>query len=147
MTELETQQRQAVIAEALTWIGTPYHHEAEVKGEGVDCAKLLRAVYSSTGMIPDIKIPHYPPDWHMHRSDEKYLAYILDYTLPAQPPYLPGDVVTYRFGRCVSHAAIVIDWPKIIHSFREAGCVVVDSAAQPYLLKRQCEVYRHRDWE
>ena len=38
-------QRAAVVAEARSWIGTPYHHAADVKGHGVDCAMLLIRVY------------------------------------------------------------------------------------------------------
>lgn len=30
-------QRAAVVAEARSWIGTPYHNCADVKGAGVDC--------------------------------------------------------------------------------------------------------------
>lgn len=41
MTPLELQQRAAVIAEAESWLSTPYHHEARIKGHGVDCAQIL----------------------------------------------------------------------------------------------------------
>jgi NlpC/P60 family putative phage cell wall peptidase len=33
--------RDEFIAEARTWIGTPYHHQARVKGVGVDCVGLV----------------------------------------------------------------------------------------------------------
>ena len=36
---------------------------------------------------------------------------------------LPGDIVLYKFGRCFSHAGIVIAWPQIIHSYRGLGVV------------------------
>jgi cell wall-associated NlpC family hydrolase len=29
--------REAVIAEARTWLGTPWHHQASLKGVGCDC--------------------------------------------------------------------------------------------------------------
>ena len=66
-------QRKAVIAEAETWLGTPYHHMARVKGVGCDCLTLLAAVYYSAEVIPAIDIPYYPPDWHLHRTAERYL--------------------------------------------------------------------------
>ena len=34
MTEAET--RAAIVAEAMSWIGTPYHSHARIKGVGVD---------------------------------------------------------------------------------------------------------------
>jgi cell wall-associated NlpC family hydrolase len=34
-------ERAAVVAEARTWIKTPWRHMADIKGAGVDCAMLL----------------------------------------------------------------------------------------------------------
>lgn len=61
----EQEQRAAVVAEARTWLGTPYHHEACVKGAGVDCGMLLRAVYIATGVMPKFEVESYPRDWHL----------------------------------------------------------------------------------
>ena len=36
--------RAAVVAEAIAWLGTPYHHRARIKGVGVDCAQLALGV-------------------------------------------------------------------------------------------------------
>ena len=118
-TEIINAQRQAVVAEAITWINTPFHHEAAVKGAGVDCAKLLYASYTATNMIPTFEIEHYPQDWHLHNNDERYLSYILNFAVEMPPEYVPqpGDVVIWKFARSYSHAAIVIDWPNIIHSY------------------------------
>lgn len=52
-----TAQRQAVVAEAKTWIGTGFHHEARIKGAGVDCAQLLIAVFSACGFVPEFTTP------------------------------------------------------------------------------------------
>ena len=57
--------RQAVIAAAVTWIGTPFHHAARVKGAGVDCLMLLAEVYERAGVAPRVEPPFYVPDWHM----------------------------------------------------------------------------------
>jgi NlpC/P60 family putative phage cell wall peptidase len=37
--------RAAIVAEARTWIGTLYHHQASVKGIGCDCLGLVREVW------------------------------------------------------------------------------------------------------
>lgn len=39
------------VAEAMTWLGTPYHHQGRVKGVGVDCATLLCEVYKEVGLM------------------------------------------------------------------------------------------------
>jgi NlpC/P60 family putative phage cell wall peptidase len=52
-----------VVAKAREWIGTPYHHQASVKGAGCDCLGLVRGVYREvTGQEPETP-PPYSPDW------------------------------------------------------------------------------------
>lgn len=121
----ENEQRQAVIAEAMTWLCTPYLHHASVKGVGVDCAQILIEVYSAVGMAEKVDVGEYPIDWAMHRSDERYLGWIEKYARRVEVP-LPGDIALWKFGRCFSHAAIVVAWPEIIHSYRGEGVVMGD---------------------
>jgi NlpC/P60 family putative phage cell wall peptidase len=132
----EAHQRAAVVAEARTWLGTPYHHEARVKGAGVDCAQLLIGVYAAVGLIKPPKIAHYPPDWHLHRSAERYLAIVLDHAreldAAAEAPGA-GDVVLWRFGRCFSHGAIVVAWPVVIHAYLGRPVVLEDAVAASWL--------------
>lgn len=116
----ERVQREQVIEIAKTWLGTPYHHQGAVKGAGVDCAFILIKVFHEAGLIPDIDPRPYPPDWHMHRNEEKYLGWVKQYAVPVRTP-LPGDLAVFKFGRCVSHGAIVIEWPFIIHAYVGIG--------------------------
>ena len=37
--------RAAIVAEARGWIGTPYRHQASLKGVGADCIGLVRGVW------------------------------------------------------------------------------------------------------
>ena len=129
-------RRAAVLAETEAWLGTPYHHMARVKGAGCDCLTLLAEVYCAAGIIGPIEIPHYPPDWHLHRSAERYLEGLLEYAreiIRDQPE--PGDVALFRFGRCFSHGAIVTGWPHLIHAWR-AGGVLRGDARQSLLAGR-----------
>jgi NlpC/P60 family putative phage cell wall peptidase len=134
MTEHEKSERAAVVAEARRWLGTPYHHGACVKGAGVDCAQLLIGVFSAVGLIATPKIESYPPDWHLHRSAERYLGIVLAHAreLEDEMP-LPGDVALWRFGRCYSHGAIVIEWPLIIHAYLARPCVLEDAERAVWL--------------
>ena len=38
-------QPEVIVAAARGWIGTPYQHQASVKGAGSDCLGLLRGVW------------------------------------------------------------------------------------------------------
>ncbi|WP_034302551.1 C40 family peptidase [Herbaspirillum sp. RV1423] len=114
--------RNLVLAEAETWLRTPYHHMGRIKGAGVDCATLLLEVFHAVGIIPKIDVGYYPQDWHFHRDEERYLGWISQYARRTETPR-PGDIALFKFGRCVSHGAIVTDWPGVIHSYFQLGCV------------------------
>ena len=120
----ETAGRQAVIAAALGWKGTPFHHEAMVKGAGVDCGMLLIAVYREAGLIPDFPVAHYSYQWHLHRSRELYLEYLRQFgrEIP-EAERGAGDVVIWKLGRVFSHAAIIIAWPHVIHAVNGRGVI------------------------
>lgn len=124
------QYRSAIIEEAKSWLGTPYHHAADIKGAGVDCAFFLIRVFHSVGLIPDIDPRPYPPDWHLHLSDPRYLEWMLKYSVYVENP-MPGDLALFKFGRVPSHAAIVIEWPRVIHSYRDSGVIFSDADKEP----------------
>lgn len=115
--------RSAVLEEARSWIGTPWHHRQRTKGAGVDCIQFVIAVYHALGLAPNIDPGEYPADWHLHRDDERILTGLAQYAHPVDQPQ-PGDIATYRFGRCVSHAAIIEDDRYIIHAYIVARAVV-----------------------
>lgn len=110
-------ERRAVLAEAEKWIGTPFHHGARVRGAGVDCAQLLIAVYHATGVTPRIETGYYPADWFLHERRERMVEIIERFMVPAVAP-APGDVALFRYGRALSHAAIVTEWPVVLHTYR-----------------------------
>ncbi len=111
-----------ILTEAYTWLRTPFHHKAMVKGVGVDCAHFLLGVFSAVGMVPVFTPEDYPADWHLHQGEERFLAVIKKYANEVQEPQ-DGDVVMFQFGRCFSHGAIVVEWPKIIHAYFGMGVV------------------------
>ena len=46
--------RAAIVAEARAWIGTPYRHQASLKGIGCDCLGLLRGIWRGEGWLPHL---------------------------------------------------------------------------------------------
>lgn len=131
---MSAEQRRAVIAEAHTWINTPYHTGGRIKGVGVDCATILCEVYEAVGVVPHVDPGVYAPDWHLHRSDEQYLGWLAKYGREVAEPK-PGDVIIWKFGRCFSHGAILCDNGYIIHSYLNQGV---------RLELRDAEVFRGR---
>ena len=128
MTPNEMRARRRVVAEARSWLGTPYHHNQRVKGAGVDCANLPAAVYAAAGVIPEIAAEDYSPQWHLHRDQERYLGRVLDHAVEFAGPPGPGDFVLWKVGRCYAHGAIVIEWPVIIHAAAGAKAVILGDA-------------------
>ena len=106
MTPTENAQRAAIVAAARSWIGTPYHNCADIKGVGVDCGMLLVRVFVDTGLCAPFDPRPYPIDWHLHRGDERYLGFIFDRGREVTEPQ-PGDVMVLRYGRSYAHGGIV----------------------------------------
>ena len=141
----------AVVAEARTWLRTPYHHEADIKGVGVDCAMILVRVFAAptVALIPaDFDPRPYSQDWMLHREEEKYLGWLslfADRVDEETDRIAPGDVPIWRFGRTFSHAGIATDdVDGIIHAYRQAGCVVLGSLRETTLQDRERQVWRVR---
>jgi cell wall-associated NlpC family hydrolase len=126
-------QRSVVIAEAETWLRTPYHHMGRVKGGGTDCLMLLAEVYEAAGVIPHIDVPFYPPDWNLHRDAERYLAGLVPYAREIDGPPRRGDVAVFKFARCFAHGVIVASWPRVIHAWCDAGVVYADADQAPLI--------------
>ncbi len=134
--------RQKTVLEALTWVGTPWHHAACVKGAGVDCVGLLRGVYNNVGLtdIAASDIPYYPPDIMLHRNEETVLNVIERYGREILDP-MPGDVVLWKFGRIFAHAAIVMEWPRVIHAHRPDMMVIAGDGTQGIFSGRETKFF------
>lgn len=139
--EAEQRERDAVIAEALTWLKTPYHHMGRIKGEhgGVDCAQIVALTYHSAlpHRITAVPLEYYPPDWMFHRDLERYLTIVTQHAREIETPK-PGDVVLWKIGRVFAHGAIVLPpgWPHIIHSDMNAKRVETGDGRQGRLAGR-----------
>lgn len=141
---MSTKAQQAV-AEALGWVGTPYHPHARLKGVGVDCAQLLIGVYSNVGAIPAVDVGEYSTQWHLHRSEELFQEWVeLFADRVSADDVRPGDVVLFRFGRTFSHGGIVIEWPTIVHAWLRSRAVVMDDGTAGYCAGRERAFYRIR---
>lgn len=136
----EAAERAAVVAEVESWIGTPYHSNADIKGVGVDCGMILIRVFEACGLITAIDPRPYPAQWALHQSTERYLDIVRSYAreLPEGAIGGPGDVVVFRLrqGRVYHHGGIVAPaWPWIVHA-TPPGPVIGLNVAQNSALSR-----------
>lgn len=115
---------QRIVAEARRWLDTPYHHQGDVLGVGVDCAMLPVRVLTGLQLIPaDFDPRPYPPDWMLHRSEERYLTCVERFAAKVEEARA-GDLSLYRVGRCIAHGGICENASVMIHADLHAGRVV-----------------------
>lgn len=121
----EQTERARVVAEARKWVGTPYHACADARGAGVDCGMLLVRVFVDAGLLAPFDPRPYPEDWHLHRSEERYLGFAVE-RFGEVPEPGPGDIVVFRYGRTFSHGAIVTEIApiRIVHAFQPSRAVI-----------------------
>lgn len=117
----EAEERRRVEAIALSWLSTPYHVHAAVKGRdgGVDCGRFLACVFEEAG-FGHVPIRYVSTQFFMHSAEEVFLEDVLKYVteIPVER-VAPGDVVLYKMGLCYAHGAIVVSpgWPTaIVHA-------------------------------
>lgn len=125
--------RAAVVAETRSWLATPYHHHARIKGVGVDCAQILCAVFEAVGMVAPVDTGFYPVDWHLHHSAERYQGWLDRYgrNLAAGEAPQPGDVALFKFGRCYSHGGIVVESDLLVHAYMGRGVILTRLSEDP----------------
>lgn len=131
---------------ARTWLGTPYRHQASLRGEGADCLGLVRGIWRElTGSEPE-PLPAYHADWAEVGAEETLLAGARRW-LTEKPvtEAVVGDVLMFRMaaGCPVKHCAILSDTsgsePRMIHAYW--GRAVVESWIGAWWRRRLVAVF------
>ena len=145
----EEHLRAHVIEVAHSWLGTPFHDCARIKGVGVDCACLIAEVFAEAGLIERVAIPTYSPQFFLHQDEPILLSIIEGYTraIP-EIEARPADLVIYKFGRQFSHCGLIIPpgWPSILHAYKQDGRVTLAEGLGGHLERRARRFYRFRGW-
>ncbi|HMS95106.1 MAG: C40 family peptidase [Tabrizicola sp.] len=118
-----------ILAEARSWIGTPYRHQGSAKGLGTDCLGLLRGVWRETlGAEPEI-VPPYTEDWaEPERREVLWEAAERCLLRKSLAEAEPGDVVLFRMRETsiAKHLGIqsaVHPTPCFIHAYTAHGVI------------------------
>lgn len=142
MTDLSP-ARERIVACARDWIGTPYRHQASLRGVGCDCLGLIRGVWREViGDEPETP-PAYAPDWAEATKTEALAEAALRHLSPvAIGQATPGDVLLFRWrDRFVAkHAAIMTTPVAIVHA--HDGAAVCETALSPWWRRRIAFAFR-----
>ena len=115
-----------IVTAARSWLATPYHHQASVKGVGVDCLGLARGIWRDcVGPEPWTYQP-YSPDWG-ETGPREVLAEGMGAWLEAIPTAAAqaGALVLFRMerGAIAKHAGILSDAGQFIHAHHRVGVI------------------------
>jgi NlpC/P60 family putative phage cell wall peptidase len=135
--------RSEIVAEARAWIGTPYRHQASLKGVGCDCLGLVRGVWR--GLIGDEPqvAPAYSRDWAEASGEEALAQAARAHLIEIAPAeFQPGDVLLFRYRDRypAKHAAIVSAPELMVHA--HDGAAVAEVAIAPWWRRRLAYAYR-----
>lgn len=86
-----------IVRLAVGWLGTPYHHQASLKGVGCDCLGLVRGVYAEAYGLPAATPPAYSKDLAEATGVETLLEAAGEHLVKIAPLNArPGDVLVFR---------------------------------------------------
>lgn len=129
--------RAMIVTEARSWLGTPYRHQASLKGVGCDCLGLVRGVWRAViGSEPEAP-PPYAPDWAEASGGEPLAEAALRHLVPiALAEFGAGDVLLFRWraGLTAKHAAIATAPDTMIHA--HDGAAVAEVAISAWWRRR-----------
>ena len=134
---------EVVVAEARAWIGTPYRHQASLKGVGCDCLGLVRGVWRALiGPEPEAP-PPYAPDWAEAGGRDTLLAAARRYLVEIDTAgFEPGDVLLFRWRAHLpaKHCAVATGPDAMVHAHE--GASVSEVAIRPWWDRHLAHAFR-----
>ena len=115
-----------ILASARSWLGTPYHDQASVKGAGVDCLGLARGIWREVIGPEPLSVPPYSRDWGETLANEVLAEGAAGWLVPIPLTAAgPGSVVLFRMlPRAIAkHVGILTGPASFIHAFQGIGVI------------------------
>ena len=134
---------EAVVQAAREWIGTPYVHQASLKGIGCDCLGLVRGVWRECEGIEPTITPRYSSIWTEGETDESLLNAGLRFFVSI--PYgqaCPADMLVFRMrpSAVAKHAGILTGAHSFVHAYSNSN--VVESHLDNFWAPKIAGVFR-----
>lgn len=136
----------AVVGAARAWLGTPYQHQASLRGLGCDCVGLVRGVWRDLGRGRLPAIAPYGRDWAETCGAERLLAGLAaHFEAQAVDDRRTGLVAAFRWrpDAIAKHAAILTAEDRMIHVHE--GIVVSEVSLGPWWRRRICGLFSFGD--
>ncbi|MFC3086691.1 NlpC/P60 family protein [Tabrizicola soli] len=114
-----------VIAVARSWLGTPYHDQASLRGVGCDCLGLARGVWREVVGPEPFPIPPYSRDWG-ETGPREVLADGARRMMPeVSVPSGPGSLILFRLiPRAIAkHVGILTGPDTFLHAYERLGVI------------------------
>lgn len=131
-----------VVAEAMSWVGTPYRHQGRRKGVGCDCLGLVLGVWQAVKCEEPPEPEPYAMDWAETGGAERMLDAARLHLREVPPAErAAGHVVLFRWRRHLpaQHAGILLSDERFIHAYQ--GHAVTVSPLEPHWSRRIAGVF------
>ena len=120
-----------IIAQARSWIGTPYHHQARLKGVGCDCLGLVVGIADELGLkhVDGRALSSFDETDYSRQPDSERLTRMLQSVLHEIPirEAAPGDLALFTIERNPQHVGLLTEYEGglgVIHSYAPSRKVV-----------------------
>ena len=115
-----------VISVARSWLGTPYHDQASLKGVGCDCLGLARGVWREVVGPEPFPIPPYSRDWG-ESGPREVLAEGARLMMPEIAPAdaSPSALILFRMmpSAIAKHVGILTGPDTVLHAYERLGVI------------------------
>jgi NlpC/P60 family putative phage cell wall peptidase len=134
--------RSDIIAASRGWLGTPYLHQASLRGVGCDCLGLVRGVWRDLYGAEPEETPAYSSDWAEAGGEALAQAARRNMVDCPSTEYRGGDLLLFRWKPWLpaKHAGIATDGDHMIHA--QDGACVAEVPLSPWWAKRIAYVFR-----
>ena len=135
----------AVLGEARLWLGTPYRHQASLRGIGCDCLGLLRGIWRELYGAEPEPVPPYSSTWAESAAPgtDPFTEAATRHLVPvAGSTPRAGDVLLFAFRSHLParHCAIATGDGAMIHAHDHA--VVTEVALTAWWRRHMTGVFR-----
>ena len=137
---------QKALVEARCWLGTPYQHQASLRGAGCDCLGLVRGVWRALYGDEPFAVPPYGMHWAETGQEDTLLNAAQRHLCALDlDKCAPGDVLLFRFSprHVAKHCAILSAPRRMIHAYW--GQCVSETALTPWWRRRIAAAFRFPD--
>lgn len=102
---------ETIAQEALSWIGTPFHPQAKLKGVGVDCVSLAAAAIEASGARVEDSMKY-----DFSRKIER-IQEVMDKIADRVEDEEVGDILLYSSRKLPQHMAIRVSSTEVVTAY------------------------------